>query len=205
MTTVVDDNTPLLAETIPVEIRDAGASDGKTSRVTHVLKRYEVVIAAVGAIVLIVRLAGGGFISHLTKSSGEAAPAVAPFTGAGPDGATGNTDLSADVATPALPPAVQAALPAGPPPASIRQAFTPSTVASARGAGTAASAATATRSAPAGAFDDGGKLGDSSVLARVAAPGAPTAVAVGSTGDVWVGTDNSSGQGAAGASVVFHY
>src|SRR3954452_12187226 len=202
MTTVVDENTTLIADMIPVESQDADTSERKTSRVTHVLKRYEVVIAAVGAIVLIVRLAGGGFISHLTKSSGEAAPAVAPFTGAGPDGATGNTDLSADVATPALPPAVQAALPAGPLPASIRQAFTPSTVASARGAaGTASSAATATGSTPAGTFEDGGKLGDSSVLARVAAPGAPTAVAVGSAGDVWVGTDNSSGQGAAGASV----
>src|SRR4051812_34218148 len=177
MTSVVDENTTLVGEMIPVEA--PAGPEQKSSPVTHVLKRYEVVIAAVGAIVLIVRLAGGGFISHLTKSTGEAAPAVAPFTGSGPDGATGNTDLSAEVAPPALPPAIQAALPAGPLPAGIRRAFTPSTVVSRPAGGTAAEQAAAAAGAPAGPFDDAGNLGDSSVLAKVPAPGAPTAVAVG--------------------------
>jgi sugar lactone lactonase YvrE len=182
---------------------DAANSSGDGSA-TRVLRRYEVAFATVAAIVVVVRMAGGGFIADVAKTVAPlAAPVVAPFVGTADAGGQGGTAQP----EPTLPAEIQAVLPSGPVPAAVRSAVTPTTPVAAKSNAPviAASGAAATATPSATAFADSGTMGDSSVLATVPSPGAPTAVVVGGAGDIWVGTDNGGGQGADGPSVLLHY
>src|SRR3954469_19276124 len=130
--------------------------------VTRVLRRYEFVIAAVGVIVLIVRLAGGGFIAHVTDAakgvtSAATAGVEAPFdTGGGgraegPASAAGVPETATSLSL-SLPPA--AALPRS-------GRLVARQAAKATGAVTTTVAPAA--AAATGAFADGGSLGERSV------------------------------------------
>src|SRR5688500_14743266 len=149
--TVVDESPGILSDVSIVHDDPGGATPPpgeQGSKPTRILRRYEVVIAAVGAIVLIVRLAGGGFTANLSKESTDGAAAVAPFT-----------EESAPAEVPAaetpevtFPPSVEAAVPSGSLPADIRTRFTPTTARPApRSAAGAIGAVAAGGAAPAAA------------------------------------------------------
>ena len=128
--------------------------------------RYEVVVATVGVIVLLARLAGGGFIADRIAPEDSAA-SVTPFV----------SPSAPDVHAPVDP---GIALPA---PAAAPFSSSPSF----SGGSFSISAATSSNSDP--------SLGAPSAFATVAAPGGPAAIAVGRDGAVWVATDPASGPG----------
>src|SRR5688572_29640799 len=106
MTSVLEDSPTMLGDGLSTNDGGAAAATPPGGNpVTRLLRRYEVVIGAVGVIVLIVRLAGGGFLADLTGSeteSGETA-SVAPFTPEEPQAATPTTEAT-------LPPVIENAL-----------------------------------------------------------------------------------------------
>src|SRR4051794_10351051 len=133
--------------------------------VTRVLRRYEFVIAAVGVIVLIVRLSGGAFIAHVAKGvSSAATAAVAPFAAGGTEAGTGAVEAAA---APSSAPDAETSFsrPAAVIPRSSNVAARQASP-SARAVTTAVT--TAVVSATRG-FADGGALGESSVLAHLPA------------------------------------
>lgn len=131
---------------------------------TRTVRRYEVGIAAVAAIVVITRLSAGGFVHPRPAATGLLG--VVPFA-------------SAPARTQAPKPA---ALPSGGAPALPTSISSP-----AIGFGpSAAVPSEASGAAPEPHF------GDVSLLATVPSPGAPTAVAVDRDLSLWVGTDNGA-------------
>lgn len=154
-------------------------------RIHRLIARYEVVAATVAAVVVIARL-GPGLDEPAARRAEAAAPAVAPFGAAPPSSAEGPPPSAALPALSSLP-AVSSA-----PPTDAAEVTEPNGAVSASPPGPPA-------------FDDGGRLGEAYPFAAVPDPGAPAAVAVEDSGDVWVTTDNGEGRGADGPPRLFRF
>jgi sugar lactone lactonase YvrE len=145
----------------------------RDDRITSMLRRYEVVVIMLAAIVLVTRMSGGSFRGEPTTAASDLTPpSVTPF--APQSAATTDTGAASAFVPPASPLGI-----------GTNAEFYAGAPASPAQSSPGASAA----SSPALAFEDDGDLGDSRVLSRVPSPGTPTGVAVGPAGDVWVSAD----------------
>lgn len=165
---------------------EAPAGASLFDRLTKGLNRYEVVIATVAAIVLITRLSGGAFtIDRLDPQ--QQASGVTPFA-----------SPSDTATTPSDAPTESAPAPSGP----FVTAFPAPAAAPAVPATSPRTPAASPAPAPA-APAASEQFGDSFTFATLPAPGAPTAISVSPSGEVWVGTDNGPERGEDGPPKVF--
>jgi hypothetical protein len=180
----IDDTAPGLDGLAPMQAPDDAGGDGSEStpipwrpgRLTKGLNRYEVVIATVAVIVLITRLSGGAFTADRIGPERQAS-AVTPFS-------RSSAPSAAPTGSPE--PSVSPTVTAFPSPSLGRTGAT--------------SSSSNSSTAPAGPSEG---LGASAVFASLPVPGAPTAISVAGSGEIWVGTDNGPGRGEEGPPALF--